>query len=157
MTKVAKTHNISFYFKLADLIENNKGTKGLIKNIDKVIRFMKKAGNQNGGIHHDSGDFIEALKFWKEMFEESQYQDPSWQIYLTNSRQKTTVNLRPILAILQSADWHPMDTLEVMMDHITNDLLSNENVDDYKDIRETIRQLEIFFDDMIPEFNHFNS
>ncbi|MEX2592932.1 MAG: hypothetical protein WD426_09155 [Anditalea sp.] len=157
MTKVKKLENISFYFKICDLIENNKGTKGLIKNIEKVIHFIKKSGEKRGTFEFESEDSIEALKFWKEKFEESQYQDPSWQIYLNNSRQKTTVNLRPILTMLTSSQWNPQDTLEVLMDHITNELLDKENVDDFKEIRETIKQLQIFFDDFVPDTNRFNS
>lgn len=155
MSKVSKIENISFYFKICELIENNKGTKGLIANIDKVIDFIKVSMERKGEYDSDSEDYIEALKYWREAFEESQYQDPSWQIYISNGRQKVSVNLRPIRRMLLSGDWEPCMTLENMVDHLANELLDRENVDDFRQVREVLKQLQLFFNDVVQGVNHF--
>lgn len=155
MTKVAKTDNISFYFKLCELIENNKGPKGLVAKLDGVIAYIKKAVELDGTYDAESEEYVEVLKYWKERFEESQQQDPSWQVYLGNGRQKITVNLRPIREMVLSAEWEPATTLENMVDHITNELLSSDTVTEYKQIRETLKQLQLFFNDWAPAVTRF--
>jgi uncharacterized alpha-E superfamily protein len=150
MTKVSKIDNISFYDKLHELIENNKDTKGLVRKIEGVIHFIKKAMDKNGNYSADSQDAIEALTFWKNAFEASLDSDPSWGIYIMNSRRKITINIRPIRDMILSNQWIAENEVENIIDHITNELLDEGNIQEYKEIRETLKQLQLFFNDFVP-------
>jgi hypothetical protein len=151
MSKLRKESNISYFEKLFPLIENHKDIKGLVKSIEKIIHFIKKSEEKKGEFDGDGQEFIETLTFWKDSFNQSQYQDPSWGMYIMNKRRNILINIRPITEMLISVDWDPENELELMMSYLTMELLDDENVVEYKQIIETLNLLKLFFNDYIPE------
>ncbi|AEL23989.1 hypothetical protein [Cyclobacterium marinum] len=151
MTKLRKESNISYFEKLFPLIENHKNIKGLVKSMDSVIHFIKKAIEKNPDFDSDGEEYIETLTFWKEAFNQSQYQDPSWGMYIMNKRRNILINIRPITEILTSVDWDPENEVDLIINYITMELLDDDNVLEYKKIIETLNLLKLFFNDYIPE------
>ncbi len=95
------------------------------------------------------------VKFCRDRFEESLYQDLPSQIYSANGPQKISVNLRPEQLILVSGVRGAVEALENRQDHLTNELLSRDTIEDCCEAWAVLKKLQLFVNDMVQYWNQF--
>ncbi|WP_154855517.1 hypothetical protein [Cyclobacterium xiamenense] len=95
------------------------------------------------------------VKFCRDRFEESRYKELLSQIYSANDPQKISVNLHPEQLMLVSGVRCALEALENREDHLTNELLNRDTIEDCCGAWAVLKKLQLFVNDMVQYANQF--